>query len=170
VDAGLVAPVAEPDAEAAAEAFDADADPGRGEAGTNGTGTSESDAFGPMPVGAAGTVAAGAVAGGSPVAVTCDAADAFGEEAPSPTPRLAPPAEPASAGVEPVVAAGLAERARSALVESVWALTPPVSVEEPAFAPAVAAGVSTGVVSIALVLTGLVSVDVVTVACPEVAV
>jgi hypothetical protein len=40
----------------------------------------------------------------------------------------------------------------------------PASVEESAFAPAVAA------VSMALVVTGLVSVDVVTVACPELAV
>jgi hypothetical protein len=59
-----------------------------------------------------------------------------------------------------------------ALVESARAPTP-ASVEESAFAPAVAAvstGPSTGIVSMALVATGLVSVDVVTVACPELAV
>jgi hypothetical protein len=104
-DAELVAPVAEPDADAAAEAFDADADPGRGEAGTSETstaeigmsetGTAEIGTFGPMPVAAAGTVAA-AVAVDSPLAVTCDAADAPGEAIPSPTPAPAPPAEPAS--------------------------------------------------------------------------
>jgi hypothetical protein len=99
-DAELVAPAAEPDADAAAEAFDADADPGRGEAGTSETGTAEIGTeeigtFGPMPVAAAGTVAA-AVAVDSPLAVTCDAADAPGEAIPSPTPAPAPPAEPAS--------------------------------------------------------------------------
>jgi hypothetical protein len=99
-DAELVAPVAEPDADAAAEAFDADADPGRGEAGTSETGTAEIGTeeigtFGPMPVAAAGTVAA-AVAVDSPLAVTYDAADAPGEAIPSPTPAPAPPAEPAS--------------------------------------------------------------------------
>jgi hypothetical protein len=101
-DAELVAPVAEPDADAAAEAFDADADPGRGEAGTSGTGMSETGtaeigAFVPMPVAAAGTApAVAAVAVDSPFAVTCDAADTPGEAVPSPTPALAPPAEPAS--------------------------------------------------------------------------
>jgi hypothetical protein len=104
-DAELVAPAAEPDADAAAEAFDADADPGRGEAGTSETGTSETGTaeigteeigtFGPMPVAAAGTVAA-AVALDSPFAVTFDAADAPGEAVPGPTPALAPPTEPVS--------------------------------------------------------------------------
>jgi hypothetical protein len=59
-----------------------------------------------------------------------------------------------------------------ALVESARAPTP-ASVEESAFAPeaaAVSTGPSTGIVSMALVVTGLVSVDVVTVACPELAV
>jgi hypothetical protein len=59
-----------------------------------------------------------------------------------------------------------------ALVESARAPTP-ASVDESAFAPAVAAvstAVLTGIVSIALVVTVLVSVDAVTVACPELAV